>query len=146
MSNNALEDVSALEFVRKLITPFQNWPAFKTGVIDKNGNVVRAKGEALTPVQRSSWGQFDILVANIKKLIAKLPSGNSKLMSIGAAYLLLKEDDISIEQLQALTEEVATNAVAGGKIAGIGVGPDGEPGKRKRRPLPDQLFRRGMKS
>lgn len=39
---------------------------------------------------------------------------------------------------------VSTNAVGGGKIAGIGVGPDGEPPARKKKKLRDILQRRRL--
>jgi hypothetical protein len=128
------------EFLRRLTTPFEKWDAYKTGVIDKNGKVVASK-EDRTPEQEKSWGYYDRLLANLKKLLGKVPLGKTRVASFAAALLLLREQNIdadNVEELQellndymgeaqVLTEEL-TNVVGGGKIAGIGVGPDGEPG------------------
>ena len=37
-----------------------------------------------------------------------------------------------MKEVESLNEEIPTNAAGGGNIAGIGVGPDGEPGVPER--------------
>lgn len=119
------------QFIVRLITPFDQWDAFKLGIIDKDGKVKRKRATLSTDEEKKAWGYFDILAANVKKLINKLPGGEGKLMSYAAAGLLLKEqarlesmDEDQIEQF--LMEEMA-NVVGDGKIAGVGVGDKGEP-------------------
>lgn len=92
------------QFIRRLATPFNKWDAFKTGVIDKDGKVLVTKKER-DPSQKKSWGTFDVMVANIKKLLAKVPGGGSRLASYAAALYLIREwNHFSDESM--LTEDI----------------------------------------
>jgi hypothetical protein len=102
------------------------------------------------------------MILNLKKLLAKLPGGQTKLASYASALWLIREqqrveatnylteesveEDIEkslerfVEENGSLIAEAAkreieeepTNNVGGGNIAGLGVGPDGEPGVSKK--------------
>ena len=159
-------------FIRRLITPFTEWEAYKLGIIDERGNVLKKRKELRDQREIKAFGVFDILVLNLKKLLEKLPAGQTRLASYAAALWLIREhkaftpdsiltEDISDEQLvesaesffssytdytrlnenvnQKLTvddmfferflkDDVPTNSVGAGGVAGIGFGPDGEPG------------------
>lgn len=114
-----LDKVVVYRLVDRLITPFNKWPAFKMGIIDKDGNILRSI-DTLTPEERREWGTFDVTCANIKRLMHTLPGGEGKMQTIDRAARLL-------------SEEAAVNNVGGGKVAGAGVGPDGEPGVKKKK-------------
>ena len=97
------------QFIRRLATPFNKWKAYELGVIDDKGEVLVKKKDR-DSTQRKAWGIFDRMVANLKKLLAKVPGGSSKLASYAAALYLIKEwnhfsdesmlnEDISDEQL-----------------------------------------------
>jgi hypothetical protein len=97
------------QFIRRLATPFESWDAYKQGVIDKDGKILVKKNDR-SSIQRSSWGTFDVMVANLKKLLAKVPGGSSKIASYAAALYLIREwnhftsdslltEDITEEQL-----------------------------------------------
>jgi hypothetical protein len=134
----------AYRFLKNLVLPFEKWEAYKTGVIDKNGAILIPKNKRTTE-QNYSLGYFDVIGMNLKKLLGKLPGGQSAIASYAAALLLLKEynkvneikeetlsEDIDLEWLQAefnacMIEaqkmfdeegEAPTNNVSGGKIAG----------------------------
>jgi hypothetical protein len=79
------------QFVRRLATPFEKWDAFEQGIIDKDGKVLIKRKKFTTKAQSKSWGVFDIMVANLKKLLAKVPGGSSRLASYAAALYLIKE-------------------------------------------------------
>lgn len=79
------------QFIRRLATPFNKWDAYKLGIIDDAGKVLIKKKDLTTSEQKKAWGVFDILVANIKKLLAKVPGGSSRLASYAAALFLIKE-------------------------------------------------------
>ena len=92
------------QFIRRLATSFESWAAYKTGVIDKNGKVLVKKNDR-TREQKESWKTFDIMIANLKKLLAKVPGGSSKLASYAAALYLIKEwNHFSKDSL--LTEDI----------------------------------------
>ena len=79
------------QFIRRLATPFNKWDAFKLGVIDKDGKVLIKSKDFTKSAQRKSWGVFDRMVANLKKLLAKVPGGSSRFASYAAALFLIKE-------------------------------------------------------
>lgn len=92
------------QFIRRLATPFESWDAHKQGVIDKDGKILVKKSDR-TQEQRKSWGTFDVMVANLKKLLAKVPGGSSKIASYAAALYLIREwNHFSADSL--LTEDV----------------------------------------
>lgn len=78
-------------FIRRLVTPFDKWKAFKDGTIDAKGNVL-VKRKNLSGNAKSNFGLFDILILNLKKLLAKVPGGSAKLATFAAALFLLKEE------------------------------------------------------
>ena len=99
------------QFIRRLATPFNKWEAYDLGIIDENGKVLKKKKDLRTNAERKAWGTFDIMVANIKKLLAKVPGGSSRFASYAAALFLIKEykaftdesmltEDLSEEQLE----------------------------------------------
>lgn len=79
------------QFLKRIVVPFEKWDAYKLGIIDKNGKVLKKKSTLKTAQEKAAWGYFDILTTNLKKLLAKVPGGNSILGSSVASYLLIKE-------------------------------------------------------
>jgi hypothetical protein len=162
-------------FIRRLITPFSEWEAYKLGIIDERGNILKKRRELRLQPEVRAFGVFDILVLNLKKLLEKLPAGQTRLASYAAALWLIREhkaftpesiltEDLSDEQLvesaelffssytdyttlnetvkhkisidelfeaRFLTDDAPTNSVGAGAVAGLGIGPDGEPGVTK---------------
>jgi hypothetical protein len=132
----------AYRFLKNLVLPFEKWEAYKTGVIDKDGAILVPKQKRTTE-QKNSFGYFDLIGMNLKKLLGKLPGGKSAIASYAAALLLLREynkkevnedfsDYVDMDWLQkefnvCLAEaeelfkeegEAPTNNVGDGKIAG----------------------------
>lgn len=134
MINTIADTALTYALMKRLVMPFDKWPAHALGIIDANGKVLK-KRNTLDPHEKQSWGRFDILAANIKKIIHKIPGGQTRLGSLAAAAFLFKEgiDISSADRLEAslaqyLNEDgVAANAVGGGAVAGLGVGSQGEP-------------------
>lgn len=97
--------VYSLRFLRLLTTKWENTGAFKAGIVDKNGKVIK-KPE--TADEKASYTLFHRLVFNIKRLINKVPLvGKSTLASYAAALYLIKEH-CNISELKAINalEEV----------------------------------------
>jgi hypothetical protein len=72
-------------------TPFGEWDAYKTGVIDDEGNII-VPSEKRTLAQDDSFTKFDLLILKLKRVLEKLPFGKVKLASYAAALFLLKEE------------------------------------------------------
>ena len=86
-------------FIKLLVTPFDKTPAFKLGIIDKDGNRVMEKTvargmqptELKTSEEKSAYTILHKLVFNIKKIFAKVPGLRTKLGTYAAALFLLKD-------------------------------------------------------
>lgn len=77
--------------LRLFTTPYTEWDAYATGVIDAEGNVVVPQ-EKRTIQQDDSFTKFDLLILKLKKVLEKLPFGKSKLANYAAALYLIKEE------------------------------------------------------
>lgn len=121
MMDNALsttaDNVYALRMSRLLHKPFREWNAFKEGVIDELGNVIK-KPESQK--ERVAWTKFHVVARNLKRMIQTAPGGSSAL-KIGASYILLKE--IRDEHgLSDLFIEAVVSGDAGGNPSDIAQG------------------------
>lgn len=141
MSNPVVDAYLTYQFIKRIVTPFEKWDAYKLGIIDKSGKVLKKSSELKTTQEKNAWGYFDRLTCNLKKLLAKVPGGSTMIGSAVATALLLKENEyghLNDDQLmaalfKALNEDGIANVVGGGQIAGLGVGVQGEPPKGKAR-------------
>ena len=76
-------------FLRQLVTPWNETEAYKLGLIDENGKKLRSPQ---TAEEKDAYTLFFRLVYNIKRLLNKLPLGQTKLASYAAALWLIKEN------------------------------------------------------
>ena len=90
MSNALLDVTLCYQFLKRLASPFKDWDAFKSGVIDKDGNIL-IKDNMRSLKQKESFRPFDVMVLKIKKIIESFPLGKTKLASYIAALWFLKE-------------------------------------------------------
>lgn len=79
------------KFLKNLVTPFDKWPAYKLGLIDKDGNIIKPRRERLKQQEKDALGYFDVVTLNLRKLLGKLPGGQSTIATYAAALLLMKE-------------------------------------------------------
>ena len=94
LTKNPLVDVFlTYQFIKRVVIPFEQWDAYKLGIIDKNGKVLKKKNTLKTKQEKAAWGYFDILTANLKKMLAKVPAANNVVGSSVASYLLIKESN-----------------------------------------------------
>ena len=86
-------------FIKLLVTPFDKTPAYKLGIIDKDGQRVMEKtvSRGMQPTQlktdeeKSAYTVLHKLVFNIKKIFGKVPGLRTKLGTYAAALFLLKD-------------------------------------------------------
>lgn len=103
MAKGVIDLAAIYMFLKRLVTPFEQWDAYKTGLIDKDGKVIVDKADR-TPEQNKSFGYFDRLVANLKKLLGKIPGGKTRIASFAAALLLLREKNLDPDDVEYLEE------------------------------------------
>ena len=65
------------QFIRRLATPFNEWSAFKLGIIDETGKQLIKRKNFTTREQKDSFQIFDIMIAKLKRLLEKVPGGKS---------------------------------------------------------------------
>jgi hypothetical protein len=73
-------------------TPFIEWTAYTTGVIDAQGNII-VPAEKRSIAQNESFTKFDLLILKLKKFLETLPFGKTRLASFAAALYLIKEEN-----------------------------------------------------
>ena len=124
-TNKFIDLFLVYQFVKRIITPFDKWPAYELGIIDEKGKVLIRKS-ALDTEASKAWGYFDIMCANLKKILGKLPGGQTRLASIAASAFLFKEhkekdytdakvleEDFLAFQMQFLANQRCLGALAG---------------------------------
>jgi hypothetical protein len=90
MIKGAIDLAYTFRFVRMLVLDWKDWDAYKLGIIDENGK--RNKNEKLdTDEKKNAYTHFIRLCANIKRLLNKIPGGDTKLGSFASALYLVKE-------------------------------------------------------
>ena len=152
--SRALDTVVGIRLLKLLSTPIEKSKAFQLGIIDKNGT--KLKNPSNTN-ERNAYTLLNRFVFKVQKSLTRSSDMNARrLLSFAAAMALLKEydeketDDLDvgvllelymqdedvIAQAKLLESNVLSfknfideeNGVGGGAIAGVGIGPQGEPG------------------
>lgn len=98
----AIDLLITYRIIKLLITPFEKQEAYKYGIIDKDGKVLRKNKELKSAKEKDSYTILHRFVFNLKRLLNKIPGGKSKLGTYAAALgLLLKEQkDINAIELE----------------------------------------------
>lgn len=86
-----LDNLLAFRILYMLVTPFEKTDAYKFGIIDKDGNPLKKTKDLKNSTEKDSYTNLHRLVFSLKRLLGKLPGGQSQLASIAAAYWLIKE-------------------------------------------------------
>lgn len=108
MMKSIFDGAAVIELVRRLSTPFDKTPAFKAGLIDAKGNYLKPRSK-MTKEERQSFTLFDLLIFNLKKIMAKT-TGSANFTPFVASMLLLKEhiDDLSEDDIAVLAETMVS--------------------------------------
>lgn len=95
--------VYTFRFLKLLVTKFEDTNAYKLGLIDDEGKKLR---KADTTQEKSAYNAFHRIVFNIKKLIAKVPGGKTRIASYASALFLIKEqNNLSDKNIKKIIEE-----------------------------------------
>ena len=60
------------QFIKKLVTPFEKTKAFKLGIVDEKGKILKRRRDLLTVDEKEAYTLSDTLIWNIKKLMGKI--------------------------------------------------------------------------
>jgi hypothetical protein len=136
-----VDNLIAFRVLRLLTMNFNETAAFKLGIIDDKGTTLKPIKDLRTSEEKDAYSMLHRMVFRLKKILAKIPGGDSKLASFAAAYWLVKEsiendkENKNIEQdflhlqqsgvlcveeyllvKQFMKEEVPTNNTAGAEV------------------------------
>ena len=92
MANRAVDLVITYRVIKLLITPFEKQEAFKYGIIDKDGKVLRKYRTLKTTAEKKSYTILHRFVFNLKRILAKAGLGGSLGSFAVALGLLIRED------------------------------------------------------
>jgi len=106
-----VDNLIAYRVLSMLVKPFEETDAYRLGIIDKDGNNLIKSSKLKTSEQREAYTYLHRLVFNLKKILNRLPGGDSKTKNLVAALWLVKEaytykETITEEQLQHLLEQL----------------------------------------
>ena len=96
----AIDLLITYRIIKLLTTPFEKQDAYRLGIIDKNGKVLRKTKELKTGKERDAYTILHRFVFNLKRLINIVPGGKSKLGTYAAALGLLLKENKEINEIE----------------------------------------------
>ena len=96
----AIDLLITYRIIKLLTTPFEKQDAYRLGIIDKNGKVLRKTKELKTGKERDAYTILHRFVFNLKRLINLVPGGKSKLGTYAAALGLLLKENKDINEIE----------------------------------------------
>ena len=105
--SRAIDLIITYRVVKLLVTPFVDTEAYKRGIIDADGKVLR-KFKTIKGIERKHYTMLHRFVFNLKRILKKVGLG-SRLGSFGVALaLLIKEDKSYLQHKDAIESAVIT--------------------------------------
>lgn len=103
MANRAVDLVITYRVVKLLVTPFEKQDAFKLGIIDKDGNVLKKYKTLQTRAEKKSYTILHRFVFNLKRILKRVGLGG-KLGTFAVALATLLREDKNYEEHKSLIE------------------------------------------
>ena len=108
MANRAVDLVITYRVIKLLVTPFNKQEAFKYGIIDKDGKVLRKYRTLKTTAEKKSYTILHRFVFNLKRVLAKAGLGGRLGTFAVALATLLREDKRYMEHKSLIESAVIT--------------------------------------
>ena len=103
MASRAIDALITYRIVKLLTTPFERQEAFKYGIIDKDGKVLKKSKTLKTEKERKAYTILHRFVFNLKRILQRVGLG-SRLGSFAVALALLIKENKEYEQHKVLIE------------------------------------------
>lgn len=87
-----LDNFYSFRFVYLLTQKWEDTDAYKLGIIDKDGNILKKRETLQTTEEKKSYTKFHHLVWNIRRLLEKVPFAKMSIAKYATALWLLKEE------------------------------------------------------
>jgi len=92
MASRPVDLLIAYRVIKLLVTPFDKTPAYKLGIIDKDGNVLRKYRTLQSSNEKQAYTMLNRFVFNLKRILAKVGIRGALGSFAVAAALLLREN------------------------------------------------------
>ena len=139
--NQLLDRQYALKILKMLATDFKNMDAYKKGIIDKDGNLLKKSYELKSQDERKAYTYLDRLVITLKKAIKKnekrgdytltkalspalwvvreqLESGSKATVNVEGKYQSLLDLDITLAEEEILVKKFLEEEGEGAPVGG----------------------------
>tara|TARA_B100000902_G_scaffold176467_1_gene170165 strand:+ start:115 stop:606 length:492 start_codon:yes stop_codon:yes gene_type:complete len=103
MASRAVDLLITYRIMKLLVTPFEKQEAFKYGIIDKNGKVLRPFRTIIKTKEKQSYTILHRFVFNLKRILGKVGLGG-KLGTFAVALATLIREHKEFEEHQRLIE------------------------------------------
>jgi hypothetical protein len=103
MANRAVDLIITYRVIKLLVTPFERQEAFKYGIIDKDGNVLKKYRTLQTTNEKKAYTILHRFVFNLKRILKRVGLGG-RLGSFAVALALLLRENKEYEQHKVLLE------------------------------------------
>ena len=104
MASRGIDFLITYRVVKLLVTPFEKQEAYKFGIIDDKGKVLKKYKTLKTEKERKSYTLLHRFVFNLKRILQKVGLG-SKLGSFAVALALLIKEDKKFAEHKTLIEQ-----------------------------------------
>ena len=104
MASRGIDFLITYRVVKLLVTPFEKQEAFKTGIIDADGKVLKKYKTLKTEKERRSYTLLHRFVFNLKRILGKVGLG-SRLGSFAVALALMIKEDKKYAEHKTLIEQ-----------------------------------------
>ena len=91
IEGTAIDLFVAYRFLRILTTPWEDQPAYKLGIIDKDGKLLKRSTSLRTIDEKQAFTLLHRLVFNLKRILSKIPGVRTKIGTYATALFLLKQ-------------------------------------------------------
>jgi len=103
MANRAVDLLITYRVIKLLVTPFEKQEAFKYGIIDKDGKVLKKFKTLQSTNEKRAYTVLHRFVFNLKRILKRVGLGG-RLGSFAVALITLLREEKKYEQHQTLIE------------------------------------------
>ena len=103
MASRIVDTLITYRVIKLLVTPFDRQEAFKQGIIDKDGNILKKNKELKTDKEKQAYTYLHRFIFNLKRILKRVGLG-SKLGSFAVALALLLREKKEYEPHKTLIE------------------------------------------
>ena len=108
MASRAVDALITYRIIKLLVTPFERQEAYKYGIIDADGKVLKKAKTLKTERERKAYTVLHRFIFNLKRILKRVGLG-SRLGSFAVSLALMIKEDKNYEQHKAIIESAVVS-------------------------------------